>query len=286
MPIDVLARASPAANLALVGTVLVDTGGGVSDNADRVERFLAGRPVELIALTHGHLDHAGGAAELRDRLGAPIALHRADLATLARDAARLHQPLTPFTVDRVLEDGDTLPGGIEVVGVPSQTPGHVAYWVPAERTVLTGDLLQRDDVAWLPPDDGVIDAAIAAIGRLAALRPVRGIPGHGPDVTDVPRAVAATIARYEQWREHPDRQAWHAARRIAAGRLSLEDPRPDLAGATELLAAVPMLADFGAVLGLGAGALAAEVLRQLVGSGALGDDGGPLVTRFPHEPAA
>lgn len=286
MPIDVLLRDSPAANLALVGTVLVDTGGGVADNADRVVRFLAGRPVELIALTHGHLDHAGGAAELRDRLGAPIALHRADLPTLAHDAARLHQPLTPFTVDRVLENGDTLPGGIEVVGTPSQTPGHVAYWVPAERTVLTGDLLQRDDVAWLPPADGVADAAIAAIARLAALRPVRGVPGHGPEVTDVPQAVAATIARYEQWREHPDRQAWHAARRIAAGRLSLEDPRPDLAGATDLLAAVPMLADFGAVLGLGARALAEEVLRQLVGSGALGDDGGPLVTRFPHELAA
>lgn len=286
MPIDVLTRNSPAANLALVGTVLVDTGGGIADNTERVERFLAGRRVDLIALTHGHLDHAGGAAELRDRLGAPIALHRDDLPTLTRDAVRLRQPLTPFTVDRVLDDGDTLPGGIEVVATPSQTPGHVAFWVPAERTVLTGDLLQRDDVAWLPPGDGVIDAAIRAIERLAALRPARAIAGHGPDVTDVPAAAAATIARYEQWRAHPDRQAWHAARRVTAGRLSLEAPRPDLADAIDLMADVPILADLGAMVGLDARALAVEVLRQLVGSGALADDGGPLVTRFPHELAA
>lgn len=283
MPIDVLQRSTPAAHVVLVGTVLVDTGGGIADNVQRVERFLAGRRVDLIALTHAHLDHAGGAAELRDRLGAPIAMHRDDVATLRRDADHLRQPLEPFTVDRVLDDGDVLPGGIEVIATPSQTPGHVAYWVPAERTVLTGDLLQRDDVAWLPIEDGVIDRAIRAIERLAALRPRRAIPGHGPEVGDVPAAAAATIARYEAWRARPDRQAWHAARRVAAGRISLEDPRPDAARAIDLLADVPMMADLAAAVGLDARALASQVLHQLLDSGALGEAGGRLVTRFPHE---
>lgn len=287
MLVDVLPRETPAAHAVLAGTVLIDTGGGTADNAERLERFLAGRPVELITLTHAHLDHAGGAAELRERLRAPVALHAADVATLARDATYLHQPLAPFTADRLLADGDVLPGGIEVVATPSQTPGHVAYWLPAARTVMTGDLLQRDDVAWLPFAAGALEAAIASVARMAALGAVRAIPGHGPEVTDVPAAVAATTARYEQWRGRPDRQAWHAARRIVAGRLSLEHPLPDRAGAIDLVARVPVLADVGAVLGLGAPDLAAAAILQLLGSGALSEaPDGRLLMHFPHERAA
>lgn len=283
MPIDVLQRSTPAANLALVGTLLVDTGGGIADNVQRVEHFLRGRPVDLIALTHAHLDHAGGAAELRARIGAPIAMHAADMPTLARDADYLRQPLEPFAVDRMLADGDILPGGVEVIATPSQTPGHVAYWVPSERSVLTGDLLQRTDVAWLPFGDGVIDAAIASVVRLGALRPLRAIPGHGPQVTDVPAAVKATIERYELWRRRPDRQAWHATRRITAGRLALEDPLPDRHAAVELMAGVPFLSDLAAVLDLSAQALAVQAVTQLLESGALGETDGRLVVRFPLE---
>lgn len=281
--IDVSSRRTPAAHLALVGTVLVDTGGGIADNVQRVERFLAGRRVELIALTHAHLDHAGGAAELRDRLGAPIAMHADEVATLTRDAERLRQPLEPFTVDRLLNDGDVLPGGVHVIATPSQTPGHIAFWVPAHRTVLTGDLLQQDDVAWLPFGDGVIDAAIASVQRLAALRALRAIPGHGREVTDVPAVAAATIARYEQWRARPDRQAWHAARRIVAGRLALEDPRPSRRDGVALVADVPILADLGAAVDLTARELATQAVDQLLDSGAFGEAEGRLVVRFPHE---
>lgn len=282
--IDVLSRAAPAAHLALAGRVLVDAGDGSPGNLARVERFLAGRPVELIALTHAHADHAGGAAALARRLEAPVALHAADRDTLEHDARRLGQPIEPFAVDRVLSDGDELPGGLRVVATPSQTPGHVAYWAPRDRVALTGDLLQADDVAWMPFTGEALDRAIAAIRRIAELRPDRVVPGHGPPVDDVPGRAAATIAVYEAWRTRPDRRAGHHVRRMVAGWLALQHPRPDLATATARIAALPMVEEIAAVLGTPPQEVVAATIDQLVGSGALAvGAAGRLEPRFPAE---
>lgn len=282
--IDVLSRAAPAAHLALAGRVLVDAGDGSPGNLARVERFLAGRPVELIALTHAHADHAGGAAALADRLGVPVALHADDRATLERDARRLGQPIELFPVDRALSDGDELPGGLRVVATPSQTPGHVAYWAPTERVAFTGDLLQADDVAWMPFTDDALDRAIAAIRRIAELRPVRVVPGHGPPVDDVPGRAAATIAVYDEWRRRPDRRAGHHARRMVAGWLALQHPRPDLPTATAQVAALPMVQEIAAVLGTPPREVVARTIDQLVGSGALAVAAdGRLEPGFPAE---
>lgn len=283
--IDVLERGSPAAHLALVGTVLVDTGDGSAAAIDRVERFVASRPVELIALTHGHADHVGGAGALRERLAAPVALHPAESETIVRDAEILDQEVDAFPVDRPLADGDELPGGLRVVATPSQTPGHVAFWEPSTRTALTGDLLQADDVAWLPFEDGVIDLTIESVRRLAALRPARVIPGHGPVVSDVPAAVEATIARYEDWRRRPERRAGHAARRVVASWVLLSDPRPTPEEAVAHLAGVPILRLAAAALASDPIATVRATLDQLLGSGALAVVDGRLEATFPHERA-
>lgn len=284
MEVDVLQRSTPAAHHSLAGRVLIDTGGGAAGNVERVLSWLDGRPVDVIALTHPHLDHAGGAVALRERLGAPIAMARADVETLARDAERLRQPVAPFTADRLLDDGDTLPGGIEAVATPGQTPGHLAYWAPVAATVFTGDLLQAADVAWLPFDEGVLDDAIRSVRRLAGLGAAVAVPGHGPVVRDVASAAAANVARYEGWRAEPARQAWHGARRIAAGRLALEARRPGRAWAEAIVADVPLLEQHARVLGLSAAELAARAIEQLLGSGALSEDpDGQLVMHYPHE---
>lgn len=283
MAVDVLSRAAPSAHLALVGGTLIDTGDGSAQGIERVERFLAGRPVGLIALTHAHLDHAGGAAVLRERLGAPVALHADDRDTVQRDALMLDQPLAPFPVDRLLTDGDELPDGLRVVATPSQTPGHVAYWHAASATALTGDLMQADDVAWMPFTGGVLDLAIEAVRRIGELRPRLVVPGHGPPVTDVPARVAATVARYEEWGRRPDRRVGHHARRVVAAWVALQHPRPTRVQAQSRLTAVPLLEDAAAIVGVTPGELVAATLDQLLGSGALDGDGDRLVPTFPVE---
>lgn len=280
---EALARATPAAHLVRAGRVLIDTGDGSPGADARIDAWLAGHEIELIALTHGHADHAGGVERLRERLGVPVALHADEVADVTPQAAYLHQWLGSFAVDRTVRDGDVLPGGLEVVHTPGQTPGHVAYWDPGTGTVASGDLLQGADVAWLPFAPGTVATAIASIARLADLGARRAIPGHGPPVTDVPAAAARTIARYEAWQQDPTAQARHLSRRMAAARLALHDPRPTLTEATATLAEIPIVGDAARILGLDADGLAAEAYAQLLGSGAVAQVEGRLHPRFEHE---
>ena len=74
------------------GSVLVDTGN--PGKADRILKRLAKRGVApddicLILLTHGHVDHFGSAAELRERTGAPVAVHALDAEAVRQG---IHRP--------------------------------------------------------------------------------------------------------------------------------------------------------------------------------------------------
>lgn len=141
-------------------TVVVDT--GYPPGARRIMAALdrhriAPSEVSLILLTHGHLDHLGGAAELQRRLDAPVALHRldADIAVSGRDrplrparlAGRLFAPLAPRTAPAfnpdIVHDGelDLAPFGIagRTIHTPGHTPGSVSLVL--EECVLAGDLV-------------------------------------------------------------------------------------------------------------------------------------------------
>ena len=132
---------------------------------------------------------------------------------------------------------------MEVVHTPGQTPGHVAYWHAEERVAITGDLLQDGDVAWVPFGGpwaaGALERTVASLRRIAALDPVRTIPGHGPVVTDVPAAVDANLERYARFREDPSRAVWHAVRRATVSHLMIA---PRSAASLATLPWVPMAA--------------------------------------------
>ncbi|MDO3704980.1 MBL fold metallo-hydrolase [Micromonospora sp. C28SCA-DRY-2] len=136
---------------------------GVKRAPARIVRGLAaiGRTpadVTRIVLTHAHPDHAGGAAELARRTGAPVAVHAADAGyaaagqapprdpavTGARLFARLPGGRFPAVeVAQPLADGDVLPvgGGLRVVHTPGHSPGHVSLLHEPTRVLITGDAL-------------------------------------------------------------------------------------------------------------------------------------------------
>jgi|SRR5690606_5715442 len=166
---------------------VVDPGGDL----ERVRRAIAevGMTVEKILLTHGHIDHAGGAAELREVLGVPIeGPHEADrflLEGLEEQGRAYGIPARAVTPDRWLNEGDT----VEVAGhhfdvfhCPGHSPGSIVLYNSKQRFALVGDVLFRGSIGRTDFPYGDHDALISAIKtKLLPLGDdIVFICGHGP----------------------------------------------------------------------------------------------------------
>jgi glyoxylase-like metal-dependent hydrolase (beta-lactamase superfamily II) len=169
--------------------------GAVVDPGGDLDRVLAtakqhGVTLEKILLTHAHVDHAGGTAELAKSLNLPIeGPHRGDqfwIDGLAEQARMFGIPCAgAFVPDRWLEDGDRVQvGGIEleVRHCPGHTPGHVVFHSKDDRLALVGDVLFAGSIGRTDFPGGDYDTLIDAIrNRLFPMGDeVRFVPGHGP----------------------------------------------------------------------------------------------------------
>ena len=174
----------------LRGTV-VDPGGDVPLIQEAIAK--AGITVERILLTHGHLDHAGGAADLKAALGVEVVgPHEADAPLLARIAEQGRSygmdDLKSVTPDRYLQDGDT----IEIAGVtfdvlhcPGHSPGSLVYVSKELGFALMGDLLFAGSVGRTDLPGGSHETLIRSItDKILPLGDdVQFLPGHGPAST-------------------------------------------------------------------------------------------------------
>jgi len=167
---------------------IVDPGGDV----DTIQAVIArlGVTVEKILLTHGHIDHAGGTAELKRRLGAPIeGPQREDafwIAQLPQQGQMFGFPRAEaFEPDRWLEDGDTVTFGevkLDVIHAPGHTPGHVVFFDRPSRIAIVGDVLFQGSIGRTDFPRGDYDTLIRSIReKLWPLgNDVTFISGHGP----------------------------------------------------------------------------------------------------------
>jgi glyoxylase-like metal-dependent hydrolase (beta-lactamase superfamily II) len=178
--------------------VVVDPGGDVDRILGAIDQ--AGLSVERIWLTHGHLDHAGGAAELQETLrrrsGAPDGVpiegpHRRDdflLQGLEAQGAGYGFAMRNVTPDRWLSEGDSVALGehrFEVLHCPGHTPGHVVFVNHAARFALVGDVLFQGSVG---RTDFAYGDHVALIGAITdKLLPFGDdfsfLCGHGPGST-------------------------------------------------------------------------------------------------------
>jgi glyoxylase-like metal-dependent hydrolase (beta-lactamase superfamily II) len=162
--------------------VVIDPGPADDGHALAVVRACAGRRVELVLLTHTHVDHAEGARAFAERVGAP-------LAAIAPGWA------TPGAPDLVA-GGPVAAAGLELRPLP--TPGHAAdhccFRLDVERAVFTGDhVLGRGTTVVEWPGGDMADY-LASLELLLELRPERLYPGHGPLVTDAQARVEGYLA--------------------------------------------------------------------------------------------
>jgi len=171
----------------------------VVDPGGDVPRILAaikeqGVTVERIWLTHGHIDHAGGAAELKQALGG-VPIEGPDLRDkflldgLPGKALEYRMVgVRAVTPDRWLSEGDTLTLAalnFSVLHVPGHTPGSLVFYNEANKFALVGDTLFRGSVGRTDMEYGDAAALVAAIrSKLLPLGDdVTFLPGHGPHGT-------------------------------------------------------------------------------------------------------
>ena len=177
--------------------VVVDPGGDVPQILARLADL--GVSVEAILLTHGHLDHTGGAAALRDALppvsDVPVPVIGPDrrdaflLAGIAEQAGAMGiADMRDITPDRYLEEGEMLSFAgcqLEVLHVPGHTPGHVVFIEKALRFGLVGDTLFRGSVGRtdFPYCDGPALLAGIRTKLLGLGDDLAIVPGHGAGST-------------------------------------------------------------------------------------------------------
>jgi len=205
--------------------LLVDPGSPYPDQQGVLDRLLAaeadaGRPLGLVALTHHHGDHVGGATMTATRWNVPIAAH-------PRTAQRLEGRVA---VTRELSDGEHLDGyDVTCVHTPGHADGHLCF--EHGRSSLVGDMVAGVGTILIDPSEGDMAdylESLALLGRRAA---TQLLPAHGPAISDGHGKLREYIA-HRTMRENRVLAALAAATPTASRDASLDDLLPDAYGDT------------------------------------------------------
>ncbi len=169
---------------------VVDPGGDVAQLLAAIKQ--AGITVTDIFLTHGHLDHAGGATELAAALGVKITGPGVEdkflLDGIAAQAKSFGFHAQNCTPDTWLREGDRVNMGgeeFEVLHCPGHTPGHMVFINHEANFGMVGDVLFRNSVGRTDFPYGDTDTLLAAITAKLLVLPddFTFICGHGPNST-------------------------------------------------------------------------------------------------------
>lgn len=168
--------------------VVIDPG----DDGEAILGEIAGLgvTVEKILLTHGHFDHVGAVALLRERTGAPVHIHPADAERMT--GARRQGMLFGLSVsdppapDVLVEEGSTVPfedGEFLVAHTPGHTPGCVSYVIG--KMAFVGDLIFAGSIGRTDLPGGNHRQLIESVRKKIFPLPDDTVlfPGHGPATT-------------------------------------------------------------------------------------------------------
>jgi glyoxylase-like metal-dependent hydrolase (beta-lactamase superfamily II) len=223
------------------GLVMIDTGvvpGGAFD--DLVSRMkgdgLDPGNVRLVLFTHSHWDHLNAAATIMSRSGATTAAARQETPFIENygrnfnafipDFAEFAKEIFPFplilarlliryawgrqpvlTVGRKLDDGDWIDGGREIraIALPGHTDGHMGFFIPDARVLVTGDLVDFENSQGMDLNNprSSYESAEGSIQRAIEINPDILIPGHGQPLVGTTRVQEMLQAAHAGGLEYP-----------------------------------------------------------------------------------
>ncbi|MEC6822259.1 MBL fold metallo-hydrolase [Photobacterium piscicola] len=167
---------------------IIDPGGDIEQLQKEVASL--GVNVTQLLLTHGHLDHVGGAEPLSQILEVPVIGPQQDdefwLQGLPRQSEMFGLPMTEaFSPTQWLNDGDMVTVGnqtLQVLHTPGHTPGHVIFYSANAKVAFVGDVLFKGGIGRTDFPQGNHPTLITSIKtKLWPLgNDVTFVPGHGP----------------------------------------------------------------------------------------------------------
>lgn len=182
--------------------VVVDPGVGASDQIIEIARS-RGFGVAGVLLTHGHLDHVAGAADLADHFGVPAWIHGADRELLTDAGLTLGSSLAiaqelgivlrePADLHLLVGGEEVAVGGLtfSVLAAPGHRPGCVMFGmpnpdVPGTDLVFSGDVLFAGSIGRTDLPGGNASVMARTLGEVVLALPDEAaiLPGHGPQTT-------------------------------------------------------------------------------------------------------
>ena len=230
------------------GVMLIDSGIATEECFDALEselaaHHLAWRDIRLLCLTHLHPDHIGLSWKILELSGARLAMHRVEaeyLALVAREARApffaqamqlagvpeelqkrmdhslrdIRRHFREHSPDWQLDGGEKIPvrgGALEVLWTPGHSPGHVCFYSPEHRYLISGDhLLQfiTPNIGW-HPDADMLAQYLESLARLEDFDVDFVVPSHGP-------AFRGHRERIRQTTEHHETRCGEILKHVAS----------------------------------------------------------------------
>ena len=171
--------------------------GMVIDPGDDIAEILAlirkhNLQIKQIVITHAHIDHVGGAMNLRAATGAPILLNHNDytllkMLDLQADWVGMAAP-GKVDIDHSIGESDTIQAGAllaNVIHTPGHTEGSICLHFPAENKLIAGDTLFAGSIGRTDLPGGSFDKIINSLHEKVLALPDESlvVPGHGPITT-------------------------------------------------------------------------------------------------------
>jgi hydroxyacylglutathione hydrolase len=162
-------------------SVLIDAGVGDPAHLDAIAEALDGAALDLVLITHGHVDHAAGAPALARRWPGVVVR-----------GGGVGKPLEEGETFRAGEAGETI---LLAVHTPGHAPDHYCLLDESTRDVYCGDLARIGGTVVIAASrGGSLREYLASLERIRALQPRRLLPAHGPVVTDPRRLIDEYLA--------------------------------------------------------------------------------------------
>jgi len=207
--------------------VMIDSGDGMDSSMKKLSDELKNLGFELkdistIINTHGHIEHFGGNAAIKDISGARILAHTLavpliedmrnqvppeselkdlpeEISLYIRARSMMYEDLRTTNVDLQLEDNESIPiddYSLRIIHTPGHTRGHICIYEEEDEILFAGDLIMEKGtpyVGTLPGQYGDMADFLRSLRRLKDLKIKRLLQSHGKEVNDPYKKIEDTI---------------------------------------------------------------------------------------------